>query len=640
MFAGDLQPPLDGKKAAQLVSKITFLDKAACANTNISYILTATHMPNVTTQQSASKQADAFADWSTKEDVEGFAAMLKEYREGRCPENEFRRYRLHNGAYSVRLSEDYSMIRVKMPAGHVTPSQLRGFSLLSEQFSIGSIHISTRENIQMHWVVLDDVPEVLRRLSGMGLTARETCGGTIHNVVCAPTSGVCPNESFDATLYAEATARFFLRNPMTQSLPRKFKITYSCCHKHGRTHTLDVGIIPHTAVVDGQTRRGFRIFVGGGLGTKSLVGHLLEEFTPEENLMHTLIAIVQLYDRLGERKNKFRSRLRYLVQLMGWNKFQSMILKERAVVRITQSAQVRLSISHVAQDIQRPIRVSVENETARPGYARWSSANTFVQKQAEYRTVFITLEAGDISASHLMDVADIIQEYSAEGIGRLGLGQNICIRYVHQDDMSSLYARLLDAGLARPGALTMASTIGCVSTTSCNLALVNAHRLAKEVQRKLLEMGLDQDESLRGSSIKISGCPNSCGQHAIATIGFYGGGGRVGRDQYPLYNMSIGGRDDDLGAIGTQVMRIPAKRVIPAILRLLDVFREVRKDDDDLKSWIHRVCQGAESTSVADIRGILAPLAEAPSKDQDPDFYTDYGSNTSYQLKIGRGCTA
>lgn len=597
-------------------------------------------MPSMSTQQSAPKQADAFADWSTKEDVEGFAAMLKEYREGRYPENEFRRYRLHNGAYSVRMSEDYSMMRVKVPAGHVTPSQLRGFSLLSEQFSIGSIHISTRENIQMHWVVLDDVPEVLRRLSEMGLTTRETCGGTIHNVVCTPTSGVCPNESFDATPYAEATARFFLRNPMTQSLPRKFKITYSCCHKHGRSRTLDVGIIPHTAVVDGQSRRGFRIFVGGGLGTKSLVGHLLEEFTPEENLMHTLIAIVQLYDRLGERKNKFRSRLRYLVQLMGWNKFQSMILKERSVVRITQSAQVRLSISHAAQDIQRPIRVSVENETARPGYARWQSANTFVQKQTEYRTVFITLEAGDISASHLMDLADIIQEYSAEGVGRLGLGQNICIRYVHQDDLTSLYARLLDAGLARPGALTMASTIGCTSTTSCNLALVNAHRLAKEVQRKLLEMGLDQDESLRGSSIRISGCPNSCGQHAIATIGFHGGGGRVGRDSYPLYNMSIGGRDDDIGAIGTSVMRIPAKRVIPAIMRLLEVFREARKDGDDLKSWIHRVCQGAESISLEDIRGILAPLAETPSKDQDPDFYTDYGSNTAYQLKTGRGCTA
>ena len=591
-------------------------------------------------KQSTLNQTAALVDWSAKEDVEGFATMLKEYREGRYPEKEFRKYRLHNGAYSVRMTEEYSMMRVKVPAGRLTPHQLRGFSLLSEQFSIGNIHISTRENIQMHWVVLDDVPEILRRLSDMGLTTRETCGGTIHNVVCTPTSGVCPNEHFDATPYAEATAKFFLRNPMVQGLPRKFKITYSCCHMHGRSRTLDVGIIPRTEVIDGQKRRGFRLFVGGGLGTKSAIGNLLEEFTPEENLLYTLVAIIKLYDRLGERKNKFRGRCRYMVQMLGWNKFQSMVFAERSFARIAQSAQMSLSVDHTEPNVQRPIRVSIDNEPTRAGYGRWQRANTLVQKQKEYRTVFITLEAGDISASHLMDLADIIQEYSAEGIARIALGQNICMRYVHQDDLASLYARLLDAGLARPGALTMASTIGCVSTTSCNLALVNAHRMAKEVQRKFLEMGLDQDESLLGSSVKISGCPNSCGQSPVATIGFYGGGGRMGRDQYPLYNMLIGGRDDDVCALGTVLMRVPAKRIIPVILRLLDVFREKRNDGDDLKSWIYRICQNAESVTLKDLKEILAPVATPATKDEDPDFYVDYGCSDEYQIKTGIGCTS
>ena len=212
---------------------------------------------------------------------------------------------------------------------------------------------------------------------------------------------------------------------------------------------------------------------------------------------------------------------------------------------------------------------------------------------------------------------------------------------MHEDDLPPLYARLTGSGLARSGALTMATPIGCSGTTSCNLALTNSHRLAKEIQRKFLDSGLDQDETLRESSIKISGCPNSCGQHGIATVGFYGGGGRLGRDMYPSYMMSIGGRSDGEAVLGQNMLRVPAKRVIPTLMRLIDTFKDRRQPDDDLKTWIHRVCLGADATTLVDLRRILAPLGTPPTLQEDPDFYSDYGSDAAYHTKTGKGeCAA
>ena len=580
--------------------------------------------------------------WSRAEEADDFAATVKKFRQGLYPEDMFRRYRLQHGAYGTRMTSDYAMVRVKIPAGQIYPIQLDKLSQLSEQFSIGSAHISTRESIQLHWVVLEDVSEVFRGLAEVGLTSREACGNAIRNVMCSPTAGVCPDEPFDSTPYAQATAKFFLRNPLNQNLPRKFKFTYSCCEKHGMARIVDVGLIPQMAEVDGKQVRGFKVFVGGGLGNKSYVGHQLEEFTPEENVIYTAIAVVRLFDRLGDRKNMARNRLRYLVHQMGWDKFRNMVLKERDIVRATQSVVVKLPVDHAPADIRRPVRVDHEGgDSTQPGYAKWLAANTFVQKQPGYRTVFVALEAGDITSTQLSALADIIQEYSAEGTGRIGFIQNIALRYVHEDYLPSLYARLTGSGLARSGALTMASPIGCSGTTSCNLALTNSHRLAKEIQRKFLEMGLDQDETLRESSIKISGCPNSCGQHGIATVGFYGGGGRLGRDMYPSYMMSIGGRSDGEAVLGQNVLRVPAKRVIPTLLRLIEAFKDRRQPDDDLKTWIHRVCLGADATTLVDLRNILAPLTTPPAIQEDPDFYSDYGSDTSYHTKTGRGeCAA
>jgi len=463
--------------------------------------------------------------------------------------------------------------------------------------------------------------------------------------MCSPLSGVCPDEEFDSTPYALATARFFLRNPMVQNLPRKFKFNFTCCEKHGMVRMVDVGLIPKTREIDGTTQRGFKIFLGGGLGNKSFVGHQLEEFTSEEDLVYTSMAVLRIFDRLGDRKNMARNRMRYLVNEMGWEKFQNLVLKERAIVRATQSVITQLKVDHTPNKIKRPIRITDESGVSTPdGYARWLKTNTVKQKQSGYRSIFITLEAGDITANQLDALAYLIRDFSSEGLARFGFVQNIALRYVHEDDLPRLYSKLLEVGLAKSGALTMTSTIGCSGTTSCNLALTNSHRLAKEIQRKLLELKFDEDDDLSDSSIKISGCPNSCGQHGIATIGFFGGGGRVGKDMYANYQMSLGGRSDGDTMLGLTCLRVPAKRVIPVILKIIELFKQNKKSDDTLQSWIHRVVNNNEDSeikSINDIKKVLEPLTIPPTKDEDPDFYLDYGSDTSYHTKTGKGeCAA
>ena len=584
-------------------------------------------------------------NWAKLEESENFANTVKLYRQGKIDPDNFRRFRLQHGAYGTRMTDDYAMVRIKIPAGEIYPGQLERIAHLSEAFSIGNAHVSTRQNIQLHWVVLEDVSEIMRGLAEVGLTSREACGNTVRNVMCSPLAGVCSEEVFDATPYAFATARFLLRNPMNQNLPRKFKFNFTCCEKHGMARITDVGLIPQTRDLDGKTQRGFKVFLGGGLGNKSFVGHQLEDFTPEEDILYTSIAVLRIFDRLGNRKNMARNRMRYLVDEMGWENFQNLVLKERMVVRATQSVIVKLEVDNTPKEIKRPIRITDTDGRSPPdGYSRWLKTTTFKQKQTGFRAVFLTLESGDMTANQLRSLAKICSEFSAEGFARNGFSQDIVLRWVAEDDLPRLYSRLLEAGLANPGSLTMASPVGCSGTTSCNLALTNSHRLAKEIQRKFLELKLDEDQTLHDATIKISGCPNSCGQHEIATIGFYGGGGRVGKDMYPVYHLSLGGRADGEAMLGVNCLRVPAKRIIPIILKIIELFKKNKKQDDTLASWIHRIVKGNENSeikSVNDFKKILEPLTIPPTKEQDKDFYADYGSDSSYHTKTGKGeCAA
>ena len=582
-------------------------------------------------------------NWSKIEEAEKFAETVKLYRQGKINHDDFRRFRLQHGAYGSRMTDNYSMVRIKIPAGEIYPEQLDKIAQLSEAYSIGSAHVSTRQNIQLHWVILEDVSEIIRGLADVGLTSREACGNTVRNVMCSPLAGVCPNEIFDPTPFALAVAKFLLRNPLNQALPRKFKINFTCCENHGMARIADIGLIPQKVEKDGKIQQGFKIFLGGGLGAQSFVAHQLEEFTPEEDLVYTTIAVLRIFDRMGNRENMARNRMRYLVNEMGWGKFQTLVLKERAIVRATQSVIVKLEIDKAPEALNK-ITISSETPSLPSGFARWAKNNAVKQKQNGYSTVFLTLESGDVTANQLRAIAQIAREFSAEGRVRNGFTQDIVFRWIRDDDLPGLYSKLLEVGLANPGALTMASVVGCSGTTSCNLAITNSHRLAKEIQRKFLELKLDMDEDLRDASIKISGCPNSCGQHEIATIGFYGGGGRIEKNMYPLYLMSLGGRADEQAMLGLMCMKVPAKRVIPVILKIIEIFKSEKKAGETLNSWVHRVISGyggPNIKSIKDIKQILQPMVAAPAIEVDKDFYVDYGSDGGFHAKTGKGeCAA
>jgi sulfite reductase (ferredoxin) len=467
-------------------------------------------------------------------------------------------------------------------------------------------------------------------------------------------AGVCSDEAFDATPYAKEIARFFIRNPMCQNLPRKFKINFACCNKHGLVRVADIGLV--SAIKDDV--KGFKIYLGGGLGAASFIGHLLEDFTPEDRVLSTCMATIRLFDRHGNRENMARNRMRYLVHEMGWEKFQKMALKERSIVEMTTSLStaklfnVREEEEAEARYLSKSMNVTSKlpmlNEQVThqesTAYKRWLHTNVVPQKQEGYFTVFVTLGAGDITANQLRVLAGSIREFSAETAARNTPQQNFAIRYVKGSELANFYNRLASIGLANPGALTIASAVGCSGTTSCNLAITNSHRLAKEVQRKFLELEFDTDDSLRDSTIKISGCPNSCGQHEIATIGFFGGASRIGSAMAPTYTMLFGGSDGEYGELGKPVMRVPAKRVIDIIRKIIDVYKQERNNNETLNQWINKIVLGEGKGSIKNIeniKAILLPVTQLAPIEQDPESYRDYGNDVKFSAKTARGeCAA
>ena len=593
--------------------------------------------------------------WANEEETEIFAKNVKLFRQGKLSEDDFRRFRLQHGAYGSRLQTNYSMVRIKVPSGEITPEQLEKIASLSDSFSIGSAHVSTRQNVQLHWVQLEDVSEVMRGLADVGLTTREACGNTVRNVMCSHFAGVCQSEEFDVTPYAKALARFFLRNPLCQNLPRKFKINFACCAKHGLVRIADIGLT--SAIKDGT--KGFKVYLGGGLGAASFIGHLLEDFTPEDKLLSTCMATIRLFDRRGNRENMARNRMRYLVHELGWDKFQKMVLKERSIVEMTTaSSTARLfdlkeenevmlpsKSTTTTNKIIKPLPMLNEQVTVEsPAYLRWLHTNVVPQKQEEYFTAFVTLGAGDITARQLRVLAEAIREFSIEGTARNTPQQNFAIRYIKVDVLHEFYNTLSSVGLANPGALTIASVVGCSGTTSCNLAITNSHRLAKEIQSKFLELGLDTEDCLRDSAIKISGCPNSCGQHEIATIGFFGGASRIGAAMAPTYTMLFGGSAGEHGELGKGVMRVPAKRVIDTISKIIEIYKQERSGDETLNQWINKIVRGEGAGNVKNIENMkieLLPVTQLAPIEQDAESYVDYGNDIKFTAKTARGeCAA
>jgi sulfite reductase (ferredoxin) len=342
---------------------------------------------------------------------------------------------------------------------------------------------------------------------------------------------------------------------------------------------------------------------------------------------------------------------------MGWEKFQKMVLKERSIVEMTTAVSTaklfdvkendspNLPISTKSSHPLTKLPVLDDHITSESSkYERWIHTNVVSQKQAGYFTVFVTLEAGDITANQLRILAGAIRELSAEGVARNTPQQNFAIRYIKGEDLREFYERLMSIGLGIPGALTITSAVGCSGTTSCNLAITNSHRLAKEVQRKFIELGFDTDEDFRDSTIKISGCPNSCGQHEIATIGFFGGASRIGDAMAPTYTMLFGGSAGEHGELGKAIMRVPARKVIDTIKEIIKIYKNEKHDGQTLSQWINRIVKGEgtrQIRNVEDMKRLLLGITQLPPIEKEPESYKDYGNDVKFTAKTARGeCAA
>ncbi len=602
-------------------------------------------------------------------EIRHFEQMIERLERGEEDPDDFKRFRLENGVYGIRGTTDLHMVRVKVRFGQLDPDQLEALGEIAERFTPHAVaHLTTRQDVQFHWVRRRDVPAVLRRLAEAGLTTREACGNTVRNVTACPYAGVSPEEPFDVTPYADRVSRFFLRNPVAQNLPRKFKIAFEGCRTdHARTAIHDVGAV---AAIEGG-RRGFRLYVGGGLGPSPRAALLLEPFTPAEDLLPTLEAVIRVFDRHGNRENRNRARLKFLVKEWGQERFVRAVLAERRVVRTTRSGSSLLQAEALARqagphsyalpaapdpatipgpgcvpvlgtvslvgdgapDGEAPPDVEVRPAPGfprLPGYERWLQTNVYRQKQPGWVTVTVRCPLGDITATQLRALAAISRRFNGGRI-RTAITQNLLLRWVPEPLLPELYAALVAAGLGHHSADRIADITRCPGADTCNLAITHSRGLAAALS-ELFADGFGDVPEIQDVSIKISGCPNSCGQHHIADIGLYGTARKVGEREVPHYVLMVGGRTAEGEArFGTVVAQVPARRAVEAVRRILQRFREERRDGERFGEYVERV--GARS-----LRGLVEPLQELAPYEQEPQLYEDLGAEgEAFRVAVGQG---
>lgn len=546
-------------------------------------------------------------DPATLAESERFALQIERRRQGEISEEEFRRYRLNNGVYGIRGQQDVQMIRVKIPFGTLTARQANELGNIAEEFAPRGIgHITTRQCIQYHLVPLEQVPDLMRRLGEVGLTSREACGNTVRNVTGCPLAGVCRDEVFDITPYAAAYVRYFIRNPKNQNLPRKFKTSFSGCAKDCAMSAIhDIGAVAAVREVDGRIERGFRVYVGGGLGSFPRAADLLEEFTPLDQFFLTAEAIMRVFDLLGERKNMHRNRMKFLINDLGIEEFRDRVFKERrllgAVKAVNLFAPDLTAVAAEPAAAEAGVPPGVAPGVAPAGVAeipdggdktfrRWLETNVVPQKQEGYFVAYVTVPGGDLDADQFRLLGSLSRRY-ADGHLVTTVSQDLLFRYVRGEDLAALYEQLAEAGLGLPGVGHVLNVTGCPGAETCNLAITRSHRMALELHRSLAarpEYGLADD--LKGVTIKVSGCPNSCGQHHIGTIGLFGNATRIGDHQVPLYLIQLGGEaGEERVSFSQPLLRVPVKRIPEAIFRLFDLYRAQRREGETFQEWAGRV---------------------------------------------------
>jgi sulfite reductase (ferredoxin) len=588
---------------------------------------------------------DMPADWAREIDV--FETQIELKKQGKLTDQLFAETRLRRGAYGQRydngqrndgtgtktlaypspltkgpetLWDAPGMLRIKIPFGGMTPRQMEVLADLCEEYSDNICHVTTRQDFQLHYVHIDDTPDIMRRLAAVGITTREACGNSVRNVTGCPLAGVCRDETFDISPYAQAMMRFMLGHPDTMDFGRKFKIAFSGCGQHacGLVNMHDLGLLAVTRVENGVERRGFTMYVGGGLGAVPHQAKVLEEFVSEEELLPISQAIARIFARLGEKRNRARARIKFVVKNLGIDEFRRLVREERA--KLPPDPRWTSYLPDVAAWRETPLKsgAALDGAALPDGFAAWRETNVYRQRQPGYCVVTVALPLGDITADQMRALADIARQFVGESV-RTTVDQNIVLRWVREADLPDLHRALVAARLGAPGAHTIVDVTACPGTDTCKLGIASSRGLAGELRDRLVERAFELDAAVRGLHIKISGCFNSCGQHHVADLGFYGVSRQVGGYQVPHFQVVLGGQwEHNGGSYGLPIGAVPSKNIPAVVDRLTARYVRDRQGAESFQQFCQRIGKKA-------LKEMLDEFVKVPAHDDHPEFYSDWG---------------
>ena len=584
-------------------------------------------------------------------EIDQYETDLLLRRQGKIDEKVFMEARLRRGVYGQRydsgqrhdgkktqtlrypsgdltkgpgiLWDHPGMQRIKIPYGGLNPRQLEVLADLAEEYSDGILHVTTRQDIQLHFVHIEDTPAIFRRLAAAGITTREACGNSVRNVTGCPLAGVCRDEAFDVTPYAKACSRFLLGHKDTQNFGRKFKIAFSGCAQHpcGLARMHDLGAVAR--IRDG--RRGFELSVGGGLGPVPYQAKLFAEFVPEEELLPLAQAVSRIFGRLGEKKNRNTARLKFLVNKLGLEEFRRLVLEERRALPPDPAWTAFLGELEAAAEKPSKPAAPLNGQPRRPSFDAWFRTNVYRQRQPGYAAVTVTLPLGDFTSRQARALADLARAYTP-GTLRLTVDQNILLRWVSDADLPALHAGLEDAGLGQPGAGTVVDVTACPGTDTCKLGISSSRGLAGVLRERLAARAASMDEAVRNLTIKVSGCFNSCGQHHVADLGFYGVSRKKGNYTVPHFQVLVGARrQENASAYGLALIAIPSKRIPEVVDRLAEAYLRQRAAGESFSGWVQRIGK-------SQVRALIEDLAEVPPYEADRSFYSDWHDPRTYTV--------
>ncbi len=571
-----------------------------------------------------------------KEDITGIRNEINRLNRGEVSEDEFKRYRLHRGIYGQRADQKgFNMVRVKIPYGFLTSAQLKRLGEIAREFSDGLAHVTTRQDIQLHWVKLETIPDVMEMLAEVGLTTREACGNTVRNIVGAPLAGVSKTELFDITPYAHLLAKYFLRNKLNQLLPRKFKISFSGSidESDGIIPWIhDIGYVAAVQTENGKINKGFKVYVGGGLGGQPRVADVFEEFIPVELLVPTSEAIITVFNSLGNRENRNRARMKYVLWKLGFDEFKQRVFDERA--RIFDSGRTFPEPEEIVEEGYLPIGEKLALDTdGDSNFSHWFDSNVVEQKQPGYNVVYVNPTIGDLTVDQLFALSELSQRFS-NGKVRTTPQQDIVLRWIRSSNLGLLYRELKDIGLNQAGALDVSNVTSCPGADTCNLGITHSRALGKELTQ-LFHRNPDWFDVLGDLRVKISGCPNSCGQHHVAAIGLHGATKKVEGGEIPSYLISIGGgMNSGKQMFGATLGRVPARYAVEAVSRIIRRFLSQRNAGENFWQFI-------EKTGVRSFRDDIKDLSDFPANMHNTELFVDLGEKKAFAAVTGEGeCAA